>query len=351
MLLHTQTEHDSTIFQVISDEKTWGSIVAECDLVDFYHTFSYHRLSSINDEKPILICYRANNNMIALPLLLRNIVNTDYFDATSVYGYPGPITKGTPTAKEYGAFQRHLKDYCIKENIVSIFSRLNSFIPFQENCLFGLGSIETLGKSVYLDLSQEEMVQLSQYHRRLRTYINKSRKLYEIKLGSSKNDTKTFMKLYLENMERVKANEIYYFSEDYFHNLMDSKEVETTLMLAYDQETKEVAGGAIFIKHGLFVQYHLSGVKEEFLRLNPVKLMIDEMRKMAAENGCCYFNLGGGVGGKEDSLYYFKTGYSKEFMPFKIWKFIAIPNIYNKFLQESGNYKTDFFPGYRIKRY
>lgn len=345
-----KTKYKST-FKVIRDSNNWEEIISQCDLVDFYHTYTYHLLSSIDGEKPILIYFGVNNKIIALPLLLRTIAHTGYFDATSVYGYPGPITKGILTAHEYELFQTLFEEYCVNEKIVSVFSRLNSFIPFQENCLRNIGNIETLGNSVYIDTSQESEVQLAQYHRRLRTYINKSRKLYDIKIGCSQADVNDFVALYHENMKRVNANPIYYFSKPYFKDLLNANEFETIMMLAFDKKSKKPAGGAIFVKHGLFVQYHLSGVKEEFLTLNPVKLMIDEMRKIAIQQGCCFFNLGGGVGGKEDSLFYFKSGYSKEFVPFKVWKFIALPKIYGLLSKNNSTDDSDFFPKYRVRRY
>ncbi|MEP2058219.1 MAG: hypothetical protein ABJJ05_10465, partial [Maribacter litoralis] len=68
-----------------------------------------------------------------------------------------------------------------------------------------------------------------------------------------------------------------------------------------------------------------------------------------------YLNLGGGRGGSnEDSLFRFKSGFSKEFKNFKLWKYIVNHEVYDKLTTDHLNKfpgvdKNDisFFPKYR----
>ena len=120
-------------------------------------------------------------------------------------------------------------------------------------------------------------------------------------------------------------------------------------------ETEEIISGAIFVKTQNVVQYHLSGSKTDYLHLNPLKLLIDEMRIIATQQGYTYFNLGGGKSGSEDSLFYFKSSFSKDFRPFYLWKYVVNKEVYEQLSNKSFDstlktnvFKTcDYFPAYR----
>ena len=109
----------------------------------------------------------------------------------------------------------------------------------------------------------------------------------------------------------------------------------------------------MFTKKNTIVQYHLSGTSERFLDLNPIKLLIDEMRIIGTKENFSYFNLGGGVGSKEDSLFHFKSGFSKDSMPFKVWKYMVNPTIYNDLVLQRNDIRYCeksllYFPRYRV---
>ncbi|PRX55303.1 GNAT family N-acetyltransferase [Flagellimonas meridianipacifica] len=343
---------DDSFLEIIRKKQRWDSVVNECDFKDAYHSYSYHQLAKKKNEEPILIHYAEGSKIIALPLLLRKIDGTRYYDATSVYGYPGPITKGIPSGYDCKNFQMQLEKFCMDNDIISIFSRLNPFISRQNDCLNQLGRIEAIGNVIYLNLNTSLEGQRSEYHKRLKTYINKSRRTYSIKKADGDKDLDTFISLYQENMVRVNADKSYFFDRAYFLDLFNCPDFETELLLALKNDTKEVAGGAIFIKKDGIIQYHLSGTSEKYLDLNPIKLLIDEMRIKGTEENFRYFNLGGGVGGRKDSLFYFKSGFSKKQIPFKVWKFKANSEVYHELVRQErrgGQFdkSTNYFPEYR----
>ncbi len=149
------------MIEIIKEKELWDNLVEKCDFADFYHTYDYHHTAKAKGEEPALIHYAENNITIVLPLLFRNIEYSLYKDATSVYGYPGPITKNITSDFDYKVFQKELHQLFREQNIISVFSRLNPFIPNQERCLIETGGIETLGKVVYIDLNETLDEQLS----------------------------------------------------------------------------------------------------------------------------------------------------------------------------------------------
>src|SRR5688572_4530871 len=79
----------------------WMEVLEQSTQYDFYHLPSYHALAEGQGEgRAHLFIYREEQYFIAIPLMLRSVgeitgleyIGKDYGDATSVYGYVGPIT-------------------------------------------------------------------------------------------------------------------------------------------------------------------------------------------------------------------------------------------------------------------
>ena len=339
------------MIEVIKDKKEWREQLSLVKHSDFYHTYDYHQLSKTEGESPILIKYTDGPSALILPLLLRNIENSDYKDATSVYGYAGVLALNIDDSFEKESFHKELNAFFNEEKIVSVFSRLHPFFEEEEAILEGLGSITTLGKVVHLDLTDPIDIQRQKYSRRLKTYINKSNKSCTVIVGNIEEHLETFVNLYHENMRRVDADDSYFFSPEYYNKILSSEDFKSELMMCVHNETQEIIAGAIFIKTGTIVQYHLSGLSEDYMDINPIKLIIDKERIKSTEEGFKCFNLGGGRGSEEDSLFKFKSSFSKSFKEFKIWKYIVDEKAYNMLAEKHQRPDSDtgYFPAYRSK--
>ncbi|ALM06779.1 hypothetical protein SB49_02380 [Sediminicola sp. YIK13] len=336
------------MIEIINNKEDWNSLLDSLDSYDLYHTYDYHHITKNEEDEAILIKYSENNKIIAIPFLLRRIDDSYYYDLTSVYGYPGPISKNIDIHFNNSNFITEFKRYLSAQNIISIFSRLNPFIFNQHHCIQHLGQISTLSKVVNIDLTLQLDEQLKAYHKRLRTHINKARRLCNIKLAETKEEVLAYIDLYYKNMERVNAKKYYFFEEKYFFDLLNSSDFNTRLLLATDRESNTIIAGAMFITTNQIVQYHLSGTDEDKLDHYPVKLLIDEMRIIASQENSTFFNLGGGVGNKEDSLFHFKSGFSKDFKDFNLWKVIVNQEVYDQLsLEKNIDSETNYFPLYR----
>lgn len=340
---------------IIDKKQDWDALVASFEYSDFYHTYEYHHIAKEESDYPILIEYVEDDKIIALPLLLRQIDGYPYRDATSVYGYPGPLTKNIDTQFNNATFNRLLQELFLERNIVSVFSRLNPFIPYQDIALKNIGNISFKGRIVNIDLTKDLENQKKDYNRRLKTYINQCRNHCTIKLATTKAEILTFIELYYENMHRVNATQGYFFNKQYFFDLINSKDFKTEILLAIHQETNKIISAAMFVKKNNIVQYHLSGSSEEYLHLNAIKMLIDEMRIRVTAENYQYYNLGGGVSSSEDSLFHFKSCFSKDFKEFKLWKYIVNETIYQELSKQKKQRKytlfernsNNFFPCYR----
>lgn len=340
---------NNTILEIITTQDKWNELLEDIGDYDFYHTYDYHTIEKPDDGFPLILKYTEKDILIAIPFLIRKIASTDYYDATSIYGYGGPISKNVNSEFDNTMFLAKLNSFFEENKIISVFSRLHPYIKNQKTILKNYGNINNQGKVVYIDLDLNLYVQKRNYQERLRTYINKSRKKCFIKKLETSEELSEFIDIYHENMKRLNAKKYFYFNEEYFTKLLKSNKFKTEILLVKDKKSGAMVGGCLFVTTNKIVQYHLTGTKFEFLHLTPTKLLIDEMRIIATKRGLQFFNLGGGLGGNfDDSLFRFKTSFSKDFKDFNLWNLIVNQKLYDELVEKHNIGETSFFPRYRF---
>jgi lipid II:glycine glycyltransferase (peptidoglycan interpeptide bridge formation enzyme) len=334
------------VVEVHNDE--WSNIVAKCINYDFYHTQSYHKLEQNN--RPVLLSLNVEGNTIALPIIVRSIPNTEWFDCTSAYGYCGPISsldiKNIPL-EQIDLFRRELISFFKQSNIVSTFSRLHPLIESQ-HFFTDFGVIRNLNKTVAIDLHLAPDEQRKQYRKSNKSELNQlRRKGFEVVEARTEDEIDNFIEIYTETMERVNAVAMYFFDRDYFFRFLKSTDFNSKLLVA-KFEGKITAGAIFTITNGM-IQYHLAGTTEEFIKVTPMKLILDEARLLGNELNLDYLHLGGGVGGSdEDPLFRFKSGFSNLYCQYRVWQLIIDRQKYDELVvQNNATEKGDFFPLYR----
>jgi len=323
----------------------WEKIVKSSAIYDFYHTAFYHRID--NNFTSLLFVAEDEDDFIALPLVLRPIDETICADFTSVYGYCGPISSRLDfdfDQKFIDFFQAELRKYCTENNVVSLFSRLHPLIS-QQSALVNMGEVSPLNKTVVIDLKLSQEEQKRQYRKSNKSELNQlRRKGFYVEEAKSAEDIDRFLEIYYETMDRVHASPYYYFSKEYFHSFLNNTHFRNKLLVAKFED--KVIAGAIFTITDKIMQYHLAGTTEEFIRLTPMKLILDEARLLGNDLALDYLHLGGGVGGSDDdSLFKFKSGFSNVYCQFSVWKYILNDKVYNQ-LSENKQ-ESSYFPLYR----
>ena len=339
----------------ISQKDKWEDSLKDLTTKDFYHSWDFNNTSFKNGEgQPSLFVYQDDLEKIVFPIIIRPIevdgCNDALYDFTSVYGYAGPLYTSQVSEKSINAFAQEFKAYCIDNNIISGFSRLHPLYK-QETILASLGVIEQNSKTVTIDLSQTLEEQRKHYRKSNKSEINQLRRKSTI-LWSDKSpeDISEFIKIYNANMKRVNAKDYYFFSESYYHDFFNSTGYDAQLLFVEIDGVK--VAGAIFVFCDTIIQYHLAGTHEDYLRVAPIKLLLDEMRLYGTENGYSHLHLGGGTSrSEEDPLFKFKRGFSKIFLDFKIFKAVIDQEQYevlsDMIRKKATNFDENFFPAYR----
>ncbi|NVN19333.1 GNAT family N-acetyltransferase [Muricauda sp. HICW] len=346
------------MFKVITEENEWNTIISSFEKKDFYHSYDYHQVCIKDNEVAKLLFYSSGDTSIAFPLVIRPINGSGFFDATSVYGYAGPLISHLPSHFDFQDWKEQMLGYFLGDKIISIFSSTNPFIDDQEQLLSHMGEIESLGDIVYFDL-MESTGHKKQYSKTTKRYIKRNKELFNIREGNSEDDARQFLEIYYQSMERVGASSQYYFKLPYFIKLLQNNSFfDASFVFATSKKNGDVASGAFIIRtKNHIVQYHLSGTVDAYRHLSPIRGVIDHVRSKNKSDKFNFFNLGGGVGSKNDSLYDFKASFSKKRAPFKVWKYISNTEVYDRLCKiakekegkESLN--TNYFPAYRTNSY
>lgn len=334
---------------IIRNKIEWVSYIERALIYEAYHTWHYHSLNT--EGEPLLFVFEMAHIFIALPLIKRYIPNTNYFDLTSVYGYTGPVSNvdfselGPSTIQK---FKSEFISFMRKENCICVFSRLHPFLN-QDLLLEHIGGVQGNGDTIYMDLNRSPDEQIANYHPRLARQIRQLRNAgFVIKEASGKTEIKAFADIYNENMDRLNASSNYYFTEAYFEELLNSTEFSAKLILIYKED--EITSGAIVFLSGHIIRNHLSATATKYLGESPSKLLTDEISSVGRLNKSGIFHLGGGVGGKEDSLFKFKNYFSNLRKKDSIWCYINNQQVYNELalqVEDSVDPSSNFFPAYR----
>ncbi|NCW13266.1 MAG: GNAT family N-acetyltransferase [Chitinophagia bacterium] len=325
----------------ITDLEVWSESLNYFQYSDIYHTFEYTHLEAQRiDGLANLLVVSMPTGFIGLPLIFRKIPNEKlYIDATSVYGYNGVLTSAAISSIDFIEGIKKIKDALVKRHCVSFFNRESNFTAHRL-----AESVET-GKVLAVDLTQssaEYEKSLAEGHRQ---EIKALQKL-DFKVSKSKDfqTIKDFHDVYYHTMLRRGAKTNYFFSINYFDSILKIHSTLPDLRTVYC-DGKMVAG-AIFVTEGDHMYYMFSGSIIGASPFPAMKLILDEVIRENLQKDKKLLHLGGGLGGKQDTLYQFKNGFGKVILPFYTTQWILIPEIYEK-LSTHISSQESFFPKYR----
>lgn len=347
----------------IAQADRWLEILNMCYRYDFYHCPSYHQISENGENyRAKLLVYQEGAYVIAIPLVIRPISeiegleSCEYYDATSVYGYAGPIAShGTVPERVVGKFQVDLQNYFVENDIVCTFSRLHPFIN-QQPLLEGFGSVTCAGQTISIDLGLPIDEQYSLFRRNHKRSLRELRRLgaYCIKSQQPSDYLETFIDMYHTSMKRAGAQEEYFFDRGYFEEILSTKDFDMFLFVCF-LEDEIICAGLFSLCNGI-VQSHLSAANANYMKLSPDTLLLDEVRIWANSVGASIFHLGGGLAVEGGSILHFKAGFSNTSHEFNVWKLVVMRNEYVELCRKKGianghassePIQREYFPIYR----
>jgi lipid II:glycine glycyltransferase (peptidoglycan interpeptide bridge formation enzyme) len=325
-------------------------------------------LSEANDEgeATCFVYQKDDSDYILFPFLKRKINNLSlfshlretYYDIVSPYGYGGYLRSDectTPIDDFLKAFHR----YCQEQHIVSEFVRFHPWLKTQEGCDTEM-TINLYNQVVAIDTAKTAEEIWSDFDRKCRNRIRKSAKEgVTIEMDNSPEAIDVFLPLYNETMSRNEATGYYYFSKDYFRNMV--KLLDGNITFFHARLDNKIIASILVITGGAFANAHLAGTNTAYLHLSPMMALFHEASVWAGKQGYRYFILGGGRSSSpDDSLLRMKTKFAKETTSFHTGKKIHLPDVYKELshlkkihIQQNklDILHTEYFPEYRNIRF
>ncbi len=331
---------------------------------DAYHLPQYFDLEARRTKtipEACLIC--EGDNIFFAPYLLRkcdDIANSSQileFDILSPYGYPGILVSEAATiATEFldtaiATFKKLLQS----KGVCSAFFRLHPILNESWVKNYSPDLFTPNGQTVSIDLTLSESELWAHTRKGHQSTINKCKRLgFTGRVVNFEEYYDEFTAIYQETMNRVQASQTYYFDDNYFRGLLELGE---KLQLCIVEFEEQIICASLFFECCGIIQAHLGGTKNDFLKQSPFNLLLHHLRLWGKERGNKYLHIGGGIGGStDDSLYTFKSGFSRQRHDFLTLRLITDEDKYLQLVELKAKtlgipveelLNNNFFPAYR----
>jgi hypothetical protein len=274
-----------------------------------------------NTLKPVFFFFKDGNNIYYHGFHLGSIPNSSWKDIQSPYGYGGPISSTTDDLflrQAWSAFS----EWCKENRVIAEFIR---FHPLLENWKYYFGLVQNERQTVWIDLTCSDL--LSSYSTRATRSVKRAlNNSVVFEWWENKEEfVNHFLGLYNELMFKKKADQLYFFSDQYFRKLV---KWQNSLCAVCKHQNKIIVAG-IFLISSSHAEYHLSAANDLGKEYRATSLLFHEVGLACQKSGIPQFHLGGGTDNNvNNSLLYFKSGFSKKGGEYKIGKHIYQNEIY-----------------------
>ena len=251
--------------------------------------------------RPMLLHLADGGRDVVFAVILREIDGEPgRLDAITPYGYGGPVAAGPepPVERFYELYER----WCRSAGVVSTFIR---FHPLYANQLQApaVVHVERLADTVAWSLDRE-LDLFAQLHPKHRNKVRKARATgLEVSVQEAPASLAEFAALYDATMSRLGADEFYFFPPEYWTTLEGLRD---RIVLAEARFAGELAAAALCFATPPWLHYHVSGTSERGREAAAANLVLFEAACWGQKQGLEQFHLGGGAGGREDTLFHFK---------------------------------------------
>jgi hypothetical protein len=255
------------------------------------------------------------------------IERDDPRDVVTPYGYGGPTGEGFWDSYEAWARER---------GVVSTFVRFHPLLANQRGAPI---HVEQLAPTVAWRVEPERDL-LAGLHFKHRNKVRKAENAgARVEQHGGLGE---FVPLYEDTMRRIDADPFYLFEPAYWERLGELPLARFDAVIDGD-----VVASALCLPSKPWLHYHLSGTTDKGRETGSSTLVLLEAARWAQANGYDRFHLGGGLGGKADSLHHFKARFDPEgLVPAAIGKAIHDEAAYRELSGSEAGF-DGFFPAYR----
>jgi serine/alanine adding enzyme len=316
----------------------WDELLARLGVTDVYYSRGFAEASApLADGQAVFLHLAGEEGDVLFPCIARR----SPADVVSPYGYGGPLAVGARPPLD--AFPAAYEAWCRQRGMLS------SFVVFHP--LFGNGAAadrlgfraNELAGTIAWPLGGDDLLAgMHKHHRRVvRRAVAQG---CEISVEPAPADLGGFVEIYEETMRRAEAAPFYFFPGAYWDALVR----DVPLVRVGVHRDGEPLAGVLGMGARPWLHYHLGGSTDAGHGTGAMHLALYGLATWGREQGYETLHLGGGVGGRADSLFEFKLRFSPRGRTgVSIGKAVHDPAGY---LALAGSDAIDwdgFFPAYR----
>ena len=326
--------------------------------------YAYDHLKYFENETSSLKYFQFNINdssQILMPIILRQVksnkVGLKYFDAITPYGYSGPLYNNEVTELDLKEFWKAVDNWYKENNIITEFIRFS----LNKNYLGYSGLLISSLLNVKGELCNDFEKQWQAFSSKVRNNYRKAVS-YNLSVKIFDSNTineetiKTFFDIYTETMVRHNAKTLYFFSLDYFKNLIFNNLDEFAIAISYLDDIP--ISTELIIKNNNNIFAFLGGTDANYYKYRPNDFLRVEVIKWAIKNNLKCYILGGGLKDNDGLFKSKKALFPKDedvtfYTGRKIIDYEAYDRLCENHLEDYGNIhkeelKNYFFPLYRF---
>jgi hypothetical protein len=254
--------------------------------------------------QPVYLCCESGGERWMHALHLTEIAGTQWRDASSPYGYGGPVCttdEGNFVRETWNAYLAWMREHRVAVEYIR-------FHPVLGNERHYGGRNADNREVVAVDLSPDDLALT--YPSRLRQTIKKAN---AAGLTYEENDLRghaaQFGAYYRRAMREMESDPFYLFEDSYFEQLADSGFAKVSICRGPAQA--EWLAAAVFLDGAGVREYHLAATNEAGRKVGASSFLLHEAALCAKRAGQSQLYLGGGTDAKLDNpLLFFKSGFS-----------------------------------------
>ncbi len=264
--------------------------------------------------QPAYLAYAARGEHWMHALHLTRVPGTDWLDASSPYGYGGPLsTSDDPgfVSEAWAAYTQWMRE----QRVVVEYVRLH---PVLANERFYGGAVETNREVVWIDLQAHGAVEAG-YASRLRTTLKKAaRAPLAYREEPLAPHAAAFGSYYRAAMQAIGADPFYLFDDAYFAQLAGTGLATLGICTLQQGDASDWLAACLLLDGAGLREYHLAATNAQGRPWGASSFALDQAARAAQQRGARGFYLGGGTDRRPDNaLLFFKSAFSRERLAYR----------------------------------
>lgn len=322
---------------------------------DVYFTPGYGEAARLTEDGDWVLL-EAFDGAWQVPLIVRSLSDGTK-DAASPYGYSGvyasPSLTSVQVQQAWVATTTRLREL----DIISVLLRHSPLVP-QPADLPGLRSIVSGHPTIVLEPVDRDSAWAG-LEKNCRKKVRKALKngyAGEVRPATSQDlaSGSDFRRLYDLTMQRLHAEPLYFFDDDYFMALFDG--LGSSLLIAEVRDQMgAVASSALLMRHAQRLHTHLSCSHPDDAQMGSNNLLMWTATQFAVDQDLRQFHLGGGLGSR-DGLFTFKRSFGGRELEYRVSGLVIDGEAYQAYVKNRAKecdttpdelLASNYFPAYR----